>query len=250
MYIFYLEFIILGIIVGALTGVLGSSGVVAVVPALIIINSELPQNAIGTSLLIDVITSITVAYVYFRRGRVNIKKGIPMIVGAIIGSQIGVRIAFLIPPEYIKISFAIFIIAMGIYSLIRKENMPESEGRKNTNINTYGIVLITIPIGLATGILGASGGIMFLIISILILKLDIKTAIGTATFVMVISALSGTVGYLIVGHIVILAAIIIGIVSIISGFIFSRIGNNLNPATTYKILGTVFIIIGIAQIAL
>ena len=65
MYILYLEFIILGIIVGALTGVLGSSGVVAVVPALIIINSELPQDAIGTSLLIDVITSGIVAYIYF-----------------------------------------------------------------------------------------------------------------------------------------------------------------------------------------
>ena len=68
-YLFYLEFIILGIIVGALTGVLGSSGVVAVVPALIIINSELPQDAIGTSLLIDVITSVMVAYVYFKRGK-------------------------------------------------------------------------------------------------------------------------------------------------------------------------------------
>ncbi len=250
MYILYLEFIILGIIVGALTGVLGSSGVVAVVPALIIINSELPQDAIGTSLLIDVITSGIVAYIYFRRGRVNIKKGIPMIIGAIIGSQIGVRVAFLIPPVYIKIGFAIFIIAMGIYSLIRKKNTSENKSRKNININAYEIVLITIPIGLATGILGASGGIMFLIISILILKLDIKTAIGTATFAMIISALSGTVGYLIVGHIVILAAIVIGIVSIISGFIFSKIGNNINPLTTYKILGTVFIIIGIAQIVL
>jgi uncharacterized membrane protein YfcA len=250
MYIFYLEFIVLGIIVGALTGVLGSSGVVAVVPALIIVNSELPQDAIGTSLLIDVITSLIVAYVYFRRGRVNIKKGIPMIIGAIIGSQIGVRVAFLIPPVYIKIGFAVFIIAMGIYSLFRNKNMHKKEGMKNININSYEVVLIAIPIGLATGILGASGGIMFLIISILILKLDIKTAVGTATFAMIISALSGTVGYLIIGHIVILAAIVIGIVSIISGFIFSRIGNNLNPLTTYKILGTVFIIIGVAQIVL
>ena len=253
MYLFFLEFVVLGIIVGALTGVLGSSGVVAVVPALIIINSELPQNAIGTSLLIDVITSLIVAYVYFRRGRVNIKKGIPMIIGAIIGSQIGVRVAFLIPPVYIKIGFAVFIIAMGIYSLIRKKNLSQNESGKNIknlNINAYGVVLISIPIGLATGILGASGGIMFLIIAILILKLDIKTAVGTATFAMIISAFSGTIGYLIIGHIVILAAIIIGIVSIISGFIFSRIGNNLNPLTTYKILGIVFIIIGIVQIIL
>ncbi len=252
MFAFYVEFILLGITVGALTGILGSSGVVAVVPALIIINSELPQDAIGTSLLIDVITSIMVAYVYFRRGRVNVKKGLPMIIGAIIGSQVGVRLAFLIPPLAIKIAFALFIIAMGIYSLIRKKYVPEKEKqeKRNININGYGIILITIPVGLATGILGASGGIMFLVISILILKLDIKTAIGTATFAMIISALSGTVGYLIVGHIIILAAIVIGIVSIISGFVFSRIGNDLNPLTTYKILGVVFIIIGIVQIIL
>ncbi|AGO61865.1 sulfite exporter TauE/SafE family protein [Ferroplasma acidiphilum] len=250
-YLFYLEFIILGIIVGALTGVLGSSGVVAVVPALIIINSELPQEAIGTSLLIDVITSVMVAYVYFKRGRVNIKKGIPMILGAIIGSQIGVRIAFLIPAESVKIGFAVFIIAMGIYSLIRRKEMQNTKDTQRLlNIKPWEIVLITIPVGLATGILGASGGIMFLIISILILKLDIKTAVGTSTFSMIISASSGTVGYLIAGHIMIIAALIIGSISILSGLIFSRIGNNINPLSTYKILGTVFIIIGIVQIVL
>lgn len=250
-YLFYLEFIILGIIVGALTGVLGSSGVVAVVPALIIINSELPQDAIGTSLLIDVITSVMVAYVYFKRGRVNIKKGIPMILGAIIGSQIGVRIAFLIPAESVKIGFAVFIIAMGIYSLIRRKEMQNTKDTQRLlNIKPLEIVLITIPVGLATGILGASGGIMFLIISILILKLDIKTAVGTSTFSMIISASSGTVGYLIAGHIMIIAALIIGSISILSGLIFSRIGNNINPLSTYKILGTVFIIIGIVQIVL
>ena len=250
-YLFYLEFIILGIIVGALTGVLGSSGVVAVVPALIIINYELPQEAIGTSLLIDVITSVMVAYVYFKRGRVNIKKGIPMILGAIIGSQIGVRIAFLIPAESVKIGFAVFIIAMGIYSLIRRKEMQNTKDTQRLlNIKPWEIVLITIPVGLATGILGASGGIMFLIISILILKLDIKTAVGTSTFSMIISASSGTVGYLIAGHIMIIAALIIGSISILSGLIFSRIGNNINPLSTYKILGTVFIIIGIVQIVL
>ncbi len=250
-YLFYLEFIILGIIVGALTGVLGSSGVVAVVPALIIVNSELPQDAIGTSLLIDVITSVMVAYVYFKRGRVNIKKGIPMILGAIIGSQIGVRIAFLIPAESVKIGFAVFIIAMGIYSFIRRKEMQNTKDTQRLlNIKPWEIVLITIPVGLATGILGASGGIMFLIISILILKLDIKTAVGTSTFSMIISASSGTVGYLIAGHIMIIAALIIGSISILSGLIFSRIGNNINPLSTYKILGTVFIIIGIVQIVL
>ncbi len=250
-YLFYLEFIILGIIVGALTGVLGSSGVIAVVPALIIINSELPQDAIGTSLLIDVITSIIVAYVYFKRGRVNIKKGIPMILGAIIGSQLGVRIAFLIPPESVKIGFAVFIIAMGFYSFLRRKGIQNTtKTQRILNIKPFEIVLIAIPVGLATGILGASGGIMFLIISILILKLDIKTAVGTSTFAMIISAFSGTVGYLIVGHIIIVAAFIIGSVSILSGLLFSRMGNNINPSATYKIMGTVFVIIGIVQIVL
>ena len=248
MYLVYLEFIILGIIVGSLTGVLGSSGVVAVVPALIIINSELPQDAIGTSLLIDVITSIMVTFVYFRYGRVNMKKGLPMVVGAIIGSQAGVRIAFLIPPEYVKLSFAIFIMAMGVYSLLRKKDIPGTTAKKTINLSPFYVILITIPIGIATGVLGASGGIMFLIIAILILKLDIKTAIGTATFAMTISAASGAIGYIIVGHIVLIAALIIGTISIISGFLFSRLGNKIQPATTYKILGIVFISIGLVQI--
>ena len=80
------------------------------------------------------------------------------------------------------------------------------------------------------------------------MKLDIKTAIGTATFVMTISAASGAIGYIIVGHIVLIAALIIGTISIISGFLFSKLGNKIQPATTYKILGVVFIGIGLVQI--
>ena len=138
--------------------------------------------------------------------------------------------------------------AMGIYSLLRKKDIPGTTAKKTINLSPFYVILITIPIGIATGVLGASGGIMFLIIAILILKLDIKTAIGTATFVMTISAASGAIGYIIVGHIVLIAALIIGTISIISGFLFSKLGNKIQPATTYKILGVVFIGIGLVQI--
>ncbi|WP_337860650.1 sulfite exporter TauE/SafE family protein [Ferroplasma sp.] len=247
MYISIIEFIFLGIIVGSLTGILGSSGVVAVVPALIIINSVVPQYAIGTSLLIDVITSAIVAFIYYKNGKVDIKKGMPMIIGAIIGSQIGVRIAFSIPPDYIKYAFAVFILLTGIYSLLKKKDL---QNKKAVNLNYLEIIGITIPVGLATGIVGASGGIMFLIISLIVLKLDIKTAVGTATFSMTISALSGSLGYLVFGKILLFASVIIGVVSIISGYYFAKIGNRLKPENTRKILGITFILIGAVQLIL
>jgi len=63
--IFVLLLILIGIGVGALTGIAGSSGVLIVVPALSYLGLSF-KSAVGSSLLIDVITTISVVIVYLK----------------------------------------------------------------------------------------------------------------------------------------------------------------------------------------
>ena len=53
--------VIIGIAVGALTGITGASGVLVVVPTLLYLGLNF-KEAIGSSLLVDIITTTTVTY--------------------------------------------------------------------------------------------------------------------------------------------------------------------------------------------
>ncbi|MFP3220734.1 MAG: TSUP family transporter, partial [Candidatus Marsarchaeota archaeon] len=88
--------LIAGLAVGALTGITGSSGVVVVVPVLSTIGLSF-QDSVGSSLLVDVITTSVVIYVYLKHGNASVKNGISMGLGALLGAQMGTRLAISLP---------------------------------------------------------------------------------------------------------------------------------------------------------
>ncbi len=92
---------------------------------------------------------------------------------------------------------------------------------------SFGFIL-SIPVGILTGIIGTSGGIMFIFIIIVLFSMKAQDMVGTATLPMLLSALSGTAGYIIIGHIDYMAAIIIGVVALISGYYFSILAHKLD----------------------
>ncbi|BAB60138.1 hypothetical protein [Thermoplasma volcanium GSS1] len=245
-----LEFILLGILVGALTGITGSSGVVAVVPALSIINRYDVATAIGTSLFIDIVTSSIVFIVYLKNKNVNTSIMLPFAIGSIIGSQAGVRIAVSIPSFILKDVFGSFLLLMGVYSVLRrKKNVTSKNSILGGKCKFLLAFSISIIISLATGLMGASGGIMYLIAMLFIFKEDVRVAVGTATALMIISASSGATGYFFYGRIDLIAGIVIGVTSLISGYFFAKLGNKIKRETVNKVLIVMFFTIGIIQIA-
>ena len=63
-------FALIGIITGILTGITGSSGVIIVVPSMTFLGYSF-HIAVGTSLFIDVITTVSVVYVYTRGKKIE-----------------------------------------------------------------------------------------------------------------------------------------------------------------------------------
>ena len=72
-------------------GITGASGVLLVVPLLTILMGVGMHSAVGTSLFVDVITPLFVAYSYYRRGNVNMKAALWLAIGAILGAQVGLH---------------------------------------------------------------------------------------------------------------------------------------------------------------
>jgi Predicted permeases len=240
--------IIIGIAVGALTGITGSSGVLIVVPALSYLGLSF-QDAIGSSLLVDVITTLSVIFVYFRHGNVDLKISLILGLGAVMGAQVGSAIAFVVPDRALESVFVVFTAYMAYVSFKRSRNPKLNIKRLNLRTASYVIApTLAFLIGTVTGTLGASGGIMFIAVMMLLFSIDVKRMIGTATLAMLFSAISGATAYAISGRSDIIASVIIGLTALVSGYYFAKLANKMRPSYIYMFLGSVFVVTSVSEL--
>jgi len=236
---------------GTVTAISAGSGVTIVVPLLTIFLGYTIHEAIGTSLLVDVIASIIVAYNYYRYDKVDLKSGLWLAVGAIVGAQVGSHFASLIPQGGLKGGFSVFIILSGLtffYRAFGKRKFSLDLLKfEHKNLRLIMIIAIGLYIGISTGLFGTGGGATILLVLIYIMDFPIHMAIGTATALMAITAASGVIGYTIQGHIPWLDGIIIGLAAVASGTLFSKAANRASEKTLNIAVGSIFIVIGIAM---
>jgi hypothetical protein len=244
--------ILVGLAVGALTGTTGSSGVLIVVPVLGFMGLTF-QESVGSSLLVDVITTSTVIFVYLRKKTVAVRSAVFMGMGALIGAQIGTRIAVSVPEEPLEIGFVILtaLLAFQMFRRSRQKTALEHKQGRFSNLRPWqslaAAMVLSVPVGILTGTIGTSGGIMFIGITMILFSISAQEMVGTATLAMLFSALSGAAGYAYFGRIDYFASVVIGITSLASGYGFSILAHKVSERTIYVAIGLVFVIVVIAE---
>ena len=244
--------ILVGLAVGALTGTTGSSGVLIVVPVLGFMGLTF-QESVGSSLLVDVITTSTVIFVYLRKKTVAVRSAVFMGMGALIGAQIGTRIAVSVPEEPLEIGFVILtaLLAFQMFRRSKQTMAVEHKQGRFSNLRPWqslaAAMVLSVPVGILTGTIGTSGGIMFIGITMILFSISAQEMVGTATLAMLFSALSGAAGYAYFGRIDYFASVVIGITSLASGYGFSILAHKVSERTIYVAIGLVFVIVVIAE---
>lgn len=247
-----IKMVLVGIFTGIVTGLTGASGVMVVVPLLSILTDFSVHEAIGTSLIVDVIAPLAISYVYFKHKNIDIKSGIWIAVGSIIGAQLGASFAGGISEVGLGSTFGIFMVIMGI--IIWKKGLNHESLAKvmkkvaKFETQTQRIVtalILGFLVGIMTGVLGAGGGGMILLILIFVLNFPIHIAIGTSALIMAITACSGAIGYALHGNTKPVEGLILGISAAGSGMFSAKFANKANEQTLGKIIGVIFLLLGI-----
>jgi uncharacterized membrane protein YfcA len=111
--------ILIGLITGGLSGLLGIGGGIIVIPSLVLLLNFSQKLAQGTSLamLLPPI-GLLAAYNYYRSGYVDIKAALILIITFIIGSYISSYWAVNFPENLIKKIFAVFLIVYAVKLLL------------------------------------------------------------------------------------------------------------------------------------
>ncbi len=113
--------VILGLIAGGLSGLIGIGGGIIIIPALIFIFGMSQKMAQGTTLaLLIPPIGLLAALTYYKQGYVDLRVAAIIIVGFVIGSLFGAKLAVRLPVDILSKVFAITLIIVGIKMLFSK----------------------------------------------------------------------------------------------------------------------------------
>lgn len=200
-------FIMTGVLVGLLAGLFGLGGGVIMVPVLAFIyvayqfpSSIIMHLAAGTSLTIMMITSCVSVRSYYKRHSILLDTGLLFLPGLLVGVIIGSMLAHFIHTDILKLIFACFLLAVGLY-MTYQSFYRVSSPTQNAVINMPSSrqqIGVSFFIGLLSGMLGVGAG-STTIPYLSYYRVPMKKAAGTAAFLSVWIALLGTVVVIIMG---------------------------------------------------
>ncbi|MCY3974181.1 MAG: sulfite exporter TauE/SafE family protein [Simkaniaceae bacterium] len=252
-------FICVGLVAGFISGLMGISGGVVIVPCLTLafylihIPVEFRMHVvIGTALATMVFGTFASSHTHRKHGRVLFPIVKPMIVGIIVGTVTGSGIAKFLPGQVLRILFGMTELAVGIRFIL-----PVKEATRHTSLPSKGMLML-----IATGVATISTvlGIGLLYVPILIYSgVPTKKAIGTASmlgFITVVSATCflfvtgrGTVSYpLTSGWIYVPAFLAVGIGLVCMAPVGAKVTTHLPTAVLHRVFGSVLLIAGLILI--
>jgi len=105
--------LLVGLLSGALSGLIGVGGGIIIVPALILILGYSQQQAQGTSLgLLLLPVGLLAVWNYYKKGFIDIKVVLIMSVAFVVGGWLGSKLALNISQASLKRVFAVVLVAI------------------------------------------------------------------------------------------------------------------------------------------
>lgn len=110
-------YLILGVIAGVLSGLMGVGGGVIMVPAMVLLFGFSQHAAEGTSLLIIIPTAIVGSIRHAKNGYTDWRLGMILGLGGVVGAWAGASVALTLDADLLQRLFAIFLLLTGVHLL-------------------------------------------------------------------------------------------------------------------------------------
>lgn len=112
---------IVGLVVGILSSGTGLGGGFVVVPLLIFLGRE-AKLAVGTSFIFVLLVAISSLTAHYRLGNLDIKTGLILALGGIIGAQIGPQVLQHISDQNFKRMFSVLLVITAVWLFVGSKN--------------------------------------------------------------------------------------------------------------------------------
>ncbi len=273
-------FLLLGLggMVGILSGMFGVGGGFILTP-LLFFNGIPPAVAVATGANQIVASSLSAVLAHFKRKTVDLKMGVVLLVGGLLGALIGVRL-FTYLKELgqvellVNLCYVIFLGLIGSLMLIEslnairrsKSNKPRKIKRHHSRLQelplkmrfrTSKLYISAIPVfvtgflvGILSAVMGVGGGFIMVPAMIYILGMPTKVVVGTSLFQIIFVAAFSTMMHATESQTV---DVVLAVCLLVSGVIGAQIGTKLGlkmKAEQLRILLAIMVLAMCIKIAL
>lgn len=219
------SFIILtlvGIFAGTFGSMLGLGGGIILVPALFYLPSLIPgippitpQLAVGTSLMLIIITALSSTLSYAKKKLVDVPSAFLFFVGSAPGSVLGAWLSTRFDSRSFTLYYGLFMLFMLIILTYRKRLSPRNMKWKTTRTYvdvsgqtyTYGYsrplaVSLAFVVGTLSSVFGIGGGALLVPFMLVLFRFPAHVAAATSMLVILLSSIVGSFTHITLGHIV------------------------------------------------
>ncbi|WP_242491798.1 sulfite exporter TauE/SafE family protein [Actinomyces minihominis] len=234
----------IGLVAGFLSGMFGVGGGILIVPGLVLVLHFGHRLASGTSLAAIVPLALVGVISYALNGSLSLVAALLVVLGSVVGAQIGTRLLQKIPTRPLQIGFAVFIVVV-IVSLFL---VVPTRGEELAITWTMAIALVILGIitGILSGLLGVGGGVIIVPALMLLFGASDLVARGTSLLIMIPTALAGTLSNLRAKNVDISAALAVGLPACVTTFLGSMVAVAVSPALA-NTLFAIFLVFVAAQ---
>ena len=243
--ILILGLIILSIAAGLIGSLFGLGGGIIVVPVLTILYGMPSAEAAAVSLVAIVAISSTSASSLIKNRMTNVRIGLRLEVAAAAGAVVGAVIALYVQSWVLATCFAIVLIYSAVYMLLRPERLIQHDGPPSAdsfvyrdaktdediryNVQNVGTGMIGfMAAGITSALSGVGGGTIKIPVMNVHMRIPMKVATATSSYVIGITAFSGAVVYLLSGVLDIETAAFVTIGAFVGSFMGLKILPRIN----------------------
>jgi uncharacterized membrane protein YfcA len=205
-----------GLLAGAFGALLGLGGGILIVPILTLGFGVPLAAAVGTSLICVIATSTGAAAINVRAGRADVRLGITLGAGTVLGALTGAVVAGFLPDRVLAGLFAA-LLAYTAFTMLRRllgvsavddDDSPLDpavpDGPHAPSYRTHRLPLAiggSFLAGNVSGLLGVGGGVVTVPLVHLVMGAPMRIAVTTSNFMIGITAAAGAYAYLFRGDV-------------------------------------------------
>ncbi len=258
----YFWYVIAALGAGIGTGLAGLSAATVMVPILIVLCPSFAgetgaYQATAIALASDILGSAVTAYTYARHRNIDLKRGGIMMACIVAMCTVGSYVAFIVGNVVLG-SFTLFLtFFIGIRFLVRPDTSRKETAGKGEKLDAKGVAIslfFGLTIGFGTGFVGTGGGMMMLVVFTVFLGMELKTAVGTSTFIMTFTALIASVSHILIHPAILLekwnVMLLCITIATASSLISARFANRVNSRTVGLTTGAVLTLLGAGMLLL
>ena len=258
----YVWYILASVGAGVGTGLAGLSAATVMVPILIVLCPSFggengAYQATAIALASDILGSAVTTFTYAKNKNIDLKRGRIMLICILAMSTVGSYVAWL-AGNVVLGSLSLFLtFFIGIRFLVKPDTSREKTAKKGERLDAKGIFIslfFGLTIGFGTGFMGTGGGMMMLVVFTAFLGMELKTAVGTSTFIMTFTALIASVSHILIHPAIIMerlnVLLICIVVTTMASLFSAQFANRVKNRTVGLVTGAVLTVLGAVMLLL